>query len=398
MKASLGERLAGETSLGREAGRSWEARDQLVGCRRVLRARTHAAAPGRGSSNGSDQDRHHAGWRVTRRTPWCDPVRGKALYLGERKLIVKGVTYGPFSSEPDRRIRPGARPTGLRADGRRRHQHGPRSTRTPQRWLLDLAQRHGLQVMVGLPWEQHVAFLDTGAADSDRADRARGGRGRAPGHPAVLCYAVGNEIPAVDRALARTRRVERLPRRLCRGGKRGGPRARSSPTSTSPPPSTCAFLLRLPLLQRLPRAPRGARALPRAAAEPRRRPAAADGRARARQPPQRRGGAGAHAALAARVAALDAGCAGEFVFAWTDAVAPRRPRDPGLGLRPDHPRARAQAGARRRQRARSRPPTPQTRTRPDAARSRWSSAPTTARRRCDECLEGVQRCTIRTTR
>ena len=30
----------------------------------------------------------------------------------------------------------------------------------PRRDLLDEAARHGLRVMVGLPWSQHIAFLD----------------------------------------------------------------------------------------------------------------------------------------------------------------------------------------------------------------------------------------------
>ena len=30
----------------------------------------------------------------------------------------------------------------------------------PRRDLLDEAARQGLRVMVGLPWSQHVAFLD----------------------------------------------------------------------------------------------------------------------------------------------------------------------------------------------------------------------------------------------
>jgi len=27
----------------------------------------------------------------------------------------------------------------------------------PPRWLLDIADRHGLYVMIGLAWEQHIA-------------------------------------------------------------------------------------------------------------------------------------------------------------------------------------------------------------------------------------------------
>ena len=35
-----------------------------------------------------------------------------------------------------------------------------RTYTAPRRDLLDEAARHGLRVMVGLPWSQHVAFLD----------------------------------------------------------------------------------------------------------------------------------------------------------------------------------------------------------------------------------------------
>src|SRR4029077_20686186 len=66
----------------------------------------------------------------------------------------------------------------------------------PPLWLLDLAAEHGLWAMVGLAWEQHVAFLDD-------PDRVRGILARAAAqvrareaHPAILCYGIGNEIPA----------------------------------------------------------------------------------------------------------------------------------------------------------------------------------------------------------
>ena len=39
----------------------------------------------------------------------------------------------------------------------------------PRRELLDEAARHGLRVMVGLPWSQHVAFLDDRAAEARRS-------------------------------------------------------------------------------------------------------------------------------------------------------------------------------------------------------------------------------------
>ncbi len=35
-----------------------------------------------------------------------------------------------------------------------------RDLHRPSDALLDQAARHGLRVMVGLPWAQHIAFLD----------------------------------------------------------------------------------------------------------------------------------------------------------------------------------------------------------------------------------------------
>jgi len=33
----------------------------------------------------------------------------------------------------------------------------------PPGWLLDLAERHGVRVLAGLPWPQHVTVADTRA-------------------------------------------------------------------------------------------------------------------------------------------------------------------------------------------------------------------------------------------
>ena len=41
-----------------------------------------------------------------------------------------------------------------------------RTYTVPPRWLLDTALQEGLWIMAGLPWEQHVAFLD----EPSRAD------------------------------------------------------------------------------------------------------------------------------------------------------------------------------------------------------------------------------------
>ena len=229
---------------------------------------------------------------------------GKFLYAGDEKLYVRGVTYGTFRPDARRAAssRPGRVARGLRRDGGERHQRRPRRTRVPPRWLLDVALEHGLRVMVGLPWEQHVAFLDDRARAADRSSaRVREG------------------VRAVRRASRRssaTRSATRSPRRSCAGTAGAGSSASSSGSTRRRRTRTRTALvtyvnypsteyLELPFLdfvcvQRLPRVARAPRGLPRAAAEPRRRPAAADGRDRARQPPQRRGRAGRGARLAGR--------------------------------------------------------------------------------------------------
>src|SRR5207244_69180 len=80
----------------------------------------------------------------------------------------------------------------------------------PPRWLLDLAEQYGLRVMVSLAVERHIGYLADGKKlPSDIEHDLRSAVRRSAGHPAILCYAVGNEIPApLVRWLGRER-VER---------------------------------------------------------------------------------------------------------------------------------------------------------------------------------------------
>ena len=84
----------------------------------------------------------------------------------------------------------------------------------PPFWLLDLALQHGLYVMVGLPWEQHIAFLDQGGLPKAIEQRVRAAVRESRNHPAVLCYVIGNEIPAPIVRWHGRRRIERFLRRL----------------------------------------------------------------------------------------------------------------------------------------------------------------------------------------
>ena len=121
-------------------------------------------------------------------------VRGKFLFAGEEKYFLQGVTYGPFRDGEDHL----GHPEKVKRDFRLIAAAGFNTLRIyhpPGRWFLDLAAEHGLRVMVTVPWQRRVLFLDDGAVRKEiRASVRRAARGSA-GHPAILGFYVDNEIP-----------------------------------------------------------------------------------------------------------------------------------------------------------------------------------------------------------
>jgi GT2 family glycosyltransferase len=122
---------------------------------------------------------------------------GKFLVAGGAKLLVRGVTYGTF--RPSERWGDYPAPGLLAEDFSAMVSNGINALRTyttPPTRVLDAAHAYGLRVLVGLPWEQHVAFLDEPRRCRDIRRRVRESSRRVAGHPALLGYAIGNEIPA----------------------------------------------------------------------------------------------------------------------------------------------------------------------------------------------------------
>lgn len=123
-------------------------------------------------------------------------VGGKFFTDGREKLYLRGVTYGPFVSGPDGHPYDPAR---TRADFGQMTRAGVNAVRLytpPPAWLLDAAAENGLFVLAGLAWEQHITFLDDRKRANAIARRARNEVRAVSGHPALLGWAVGNEIPA----------------------------------------------------------------------------------------------------------------------------------------------------------------------------------------------------------
>jgi len=136
------------------------------------------------------------------------------VLVGAEKFHVRGVTYGTFRSEGDSSF---PAPERVREDFAAMAAAGINAVRTylpPPHWLLDAALADGIRVMAGFGWEQHVAFLD----DPERARRIAAGLGdevrSLEQHPALLCYSIGNEIPAPIVRWHGKRPVERFLERL----------------------------------------------------------------------------------------------------------------------------------------------------------------------------------------
>jgi GT2 family glycosyltransferase len=149
------------------------------------------------------------------RTGMRPAVQGKFIFVGSEKQYIRGVTYGTFRL--DERGQEFHDPQVVEHDCALMTANGLNALRTytvPPLWLLDAAQRHNLRVMVGLPWEQHVAFLDDKQRMRSIEERVRAGVRACAGHPAVLCYTIGNEIPAPMVRWYGPHRVERFLERL----------------------------------------------------------------------------------------------------------------------------------------------------------------------------------------
>ncbi|MGH7029367.1 MAG: glycosyltransferase, partial [Stellaceae bacterium] len=123
-------------------------------------------------------------------------VRGKFFFAGADKHFVKGVTYGPFPTGSDGS--PFPEPATVDTDFALMAEAGINTVRVftaPPLWLLDEAHEAGLKLLVGLPWPQHVAFLDSPTIQRQIREAVTAAVRACRRHPAVFAYLVGNEIP-----------------------------------------------------------------------------------------------------------------------------------------------------------------------------------------------------------
>ena len=151
-------------------------------------------------------------------------TEGKFLRAGDERFLVKGVTYGTFAPDGQGYQFPSL--PQIAADFRQMAELGVNTVRTytpPRRELLDAAAREGLRVMVGLPWSQHVAFLDDRQLKRAIRSEITAKVAALGDHPAVLSFALGNEIPPGVVRWHGQMRVERFLRSLYEDAKSASP-------------------------------------------------------------------------------------------------------------------------------------------------------------------------------
>lgn len=140
------------------------------------------------------------------------------------RFRIRGVSYGTFT--PDARGDQLPDTTTARRDFRAMSALGVNTVRVytpPRTELLDEAARQGLKVMVGLPWTQHVAFLDNARTEHAVRRELLSHVDALAAHPAAFLFALGNEIPAGVVRWHGSRRIERFLRELYEEAKAAAP-------------------------------------------------------------------------------------------------------------------------------------------------------------------------------
>jgi glycosyltransferase involved in cell wall biosynthesis len=165
------------------------------------------------------------------------PIRAAAKFFleGDRKFFVKGVTYGPFRPDAQGHFL-GPREQAERDLARMREigLNVVRIYHTPPRWFLDVCAAEGMRVMITVPWEKHVEFLNRRTMRRQITELVRTSVAANRGHPAIFGYLVGNEISSTMIRWLGVRRVTEFVEHLINTGRETDPNVLYSYASYPP--------------------------------------------------------------------------------------------------------------------------------------------------------------------
>ncbi|MGH7215439.1 MAG: glycosyltransferase, partial [Tepidisphaeraceae bacterium] len=121
---------------------------------------------------------------------------GKFFRLGPDKFYVKGVTYGPFA--PNRDGHPLPERAQVRQDFEQVRELGANCVRIyhlPPAWFLDLAEEVGLKIFLDVAWPKNLTFVGDAEIIRQAHDAVRAAAVRCGNHPATFAISVVNEVP-----------------------------------------------------------------------------------------------------------------------------------------------------------------------------------------------------------
>jgi GT2 family glycosyltransferase len=136
---------------------------------------------------------------------------GKLFMRNREPFYLRGVTYGTFAPDENGDLFPSQ--LQVLADFRAIAVNGFNVVRTytiPPPRVLDAAAECKLQVLAGLTWEQHVTFLDHSVRAQGIRTRVRDQVRACAGHESLFGLTIGNEIPASIVRWHGRRKVERF--------------------------------------------------------------------------------------------------------------------------------------------------------------------------------------------
>jgi glycosyltransferase involved in cell wall biosynthesis len=139
----------------------------------------------------------------------------KLLLVNGQRIWIKGVSYGSFRENSDGERFPD--PGRVRDDFSMMAESGVNLVRlydSPSERIADLAAEAGLNLMVDVCWGLRGGELEDPAVLRKAIMMARGHVRRLAGHPAMLLYSLGNEIPALTVRWYGRRPVARFLREL----------------------------------------------------------------------------------------------------------------------------------------------------------------------------------------
>ncbi|HVN64324.1 MAG TPA: hypothetical protein VMT58_06785 [Candidatus Binataceae bacterium] len=154
-------------------------------------------------------------------------ARGKYLWDGAEKFMIRGVSYGPFT--PNSRGERYPEPERAAADFALMREMGANLARLyvpPPMWLVDAAEKAGIRLMVGIPWPFHMAILDSPDLIRETRESIRKAVAELRGAGStILAFSLGNEVRSDIARWHGPRAISRFISELYDIGKQAAPDA-----------------------------------------------------------------------------------------------------------------------------------------------------------------------------